>query len=964
MERKILALLCFIAMMTLLLASCGNIGNIGDTDNQGGAGEICEHTFSDKWSANSIQHWHAVTCEHTSLKADVDSHIDSDENGECDVCAYDVGHEHTFSDAWQSDASHHWRESTCSHLGEKTDLTVHTDSDFDASCDTCSAHVHVIDVFGKCTSCGEKVADVDISNLDAIIPIIVSNAGKIASGTLNYEFFSSTPSTPGLIRNEMTLAYVLGNNAAYYRSENRSNNYGNTASDTQESWYHLVDADSVFGVYRQVNGSAVSDFMLDAAASVSKLVGHYYSVSTLASAHGAENLLGELYSLAKTDNSTGFTSAYGNGIYTFAFNYLYVNSDTGMGEAPHTDYYKVKVSFNISDSGALTSLNVLCDCYSNSLENDLDNDFDYDKATNTVTMRDNARPDTYSFSVTQTEGARDYVSEHPRSEFIPDDFDVFTDPACTDKVTGTLSATVDKVFHLYLGNFAPAGTSISYVADSFAVFCPYSDAICFSNSITASIVINIKTEGTYTFTITAGDIVKEITVTAVKQTPPQVDPTPIPENTLAVQITDNNAWNKDFVTFVAPADADYTFIIPAGAYVGAWGDGEAEPFADYNVLDQLTKLPLGGTKTVSLKEGESYKFFVSAPEMNITVYISYEISDYTGNNGSENVPEEPVLEPITVGTHTVVVTDSDITSESISYILEVTEEGTYTFDGEGVFANFYSSNGLLVSRGTAYLTKDTYTVSVYVGGLTEPGEYTFTLSYSAPIGGGTEDPDPTPTPTPDPEPDADRTGLEGTFIAHTVYNSNVRVLVNSTSINIIDPEGRVLTFTYTYVDGVFEVYYKGNKLPNTTDPKFTITDGVLTEIVNNGNHYTLEPTDEEITLENNGTKPAPTEPDGTEQNPYVLDTLPESITFTSNTTSKVFYVFTAEKSGTFTITWPSADSWGNVFELDENGNNTGNDTSAYLTETITLEITEGYTYKFSLGTWNKSGKITVTLSID
>ena len=173
-----------------------------------------------------------------------------------------------------------------------------------------------------------------------------------------------------------------------------------------------------------------------------------------------------------------------------------------------------------------------------------------------------------------------------------------------------------------------------------------------------------------------------------------------------------------------------------------------------------------------------------------------------------------------------------------------------------------------------------------------------------------------------------------------------------------------MTFTYTYVDGVFEVYYKGNKLANTKDPKFTITDGVLTEIVNNGNTYTLEPTDEEITLENNGTNPTPREPDGTEQNPYVLDTLPESITFTSNTTSKVFYVFTAEKSGTFTITWPSADSWGNVFELDENGNNTGNDTSAYLTETITLEITEGYTYKFSLGTWNKSGKITVTLSID
>ena len=958
MERKILALLCFISILTLWLASCGDKANNGDTDNQGDA---CVHTFSDKWSSSELQHWHAVTCEHTSLKSDVDSHVDADEDGACDVCAYELGHEHTFSDAWQSDATHHWRESTCSHQGEKTDLATHTDTNSDASCDTCSAHVHAVDVFGKCTSCGEKVADVDVSNLDAIIPIVVSNSGKISSGTINYEFFSSTPSTTGFIKNNTALSYVLGKDAAYYHSKNESNNYGSKASDTQESWYHLVDSDSVFGVYRQSGDGVQGDFMLDAAASPSKLIGYYYSVSTLASAHGAENLLSELYGLAKSDNSTKFTSAYGNGIYSFSFNYLYVNFDTAIGEEPHTDYYEVKVSFKISDSGALTSLNVLCDCYSNSLENELDNDFDYDEATNTVTMRDNARPDTYSFTVTQSEGARDYVSEHPRSEFIPEDFDVFTDPACTVKVTDTVSATVGNVFHLYLGNFAPAGTSISYVADSFSVFCPYSDAICFANAITSSIVINIKTEGTYTFTVTAGDIVKEITVTAVKETPPAVDPTPVPDNALTVEITDNNAWNKDFVIFVAPSDADYTFTVEAGSYVGAWVDGEAEPFADYNILDKLTNKPVGGSKTISLKEGESCKIFIFAPQMNTTVYILYTVSDYTGNNGNDDDSQTPTLELINVGTHTVTVTDSDITSESISFLLDVTSDGTYSFTGEGLFANFYSMDGMLVSRNMAYLTKDTYTVSIYVGGLTEPGDYTFTLSYTAPISGG-EDPDPTPDPTPDPDPN--RTGLEGTFIAHTVYNSNVRVLVDSTAIYIIDPEGRVATFTYTYVDGVFEVYYKGNKLPNVTDPKFTITDGVLTEIVNNGNYYTLEPTDEEITLENTGNQTAPQEPDGTEKNPYVLETLPESITFKSNTTSKVYYVFTAEKSGTFTITWPSADSWGNIFELDENGANTGNDASAYLTRTITLEVTEGCTYKFSLGTWNKSGEITVTLSID
>jgi hypothetical protein len=217
-------------------------------------------------------------------------------------------------------------------------------------------------------------------------------------------------------------------------------------------------------------------------------------------------------------------------------------------------------------------------------------------------------------------------------------------------------------------------------------------------------------------------------------------------------------------------------------------------------------------------------------------------------------------------------------------------------------------------------------------------------------------PDPDPGVGTDPNPG--KTGLEGGFIATSVFNSNVRVLITSTSINIVDPEGRVITFTYTYVDGVFEVYYNGNKLPNSGDPEFTIENGVMTAIRNNGTDFTLTPTDEEIIIDKGNDEPV-----GSLYNPIVLETLPETLTVVSDTTEKTYYSFTATESGTLTFTWPSADSWVDIYELDASGNNTQNNSSTYLTSSFHFEIEEGKTYRFGLGTANKKGEFVITLAV-
>ena len=53
-------------------------------------------------------------------------------------------HQHTFSEEWAFDATHHWHEATCEHSGEKGDYAEHT---WDGGTVTTAA---------TCTEAGEK----------------------------------------------------------------------------------------------------------------------------------------------------------------------------------------------------------------------------------------------------------------------------------------------------------------------------------------------------------------------------------------------------------------------------------------------------------------------------------------------------------------------------------------------------------------------------------------------------------------------------------------------------------------------------------------------------------------------------------------------------------------------------------------------------------------------------------------
>ena len=95
------------------------------------------HSYSTDWSKDAENHWHAVTCLHNTPVADKAPHEDKNNDGDCDTCGWNNGHEHTYSDEWTYDATDHWHEASCDHTVAPADKAAHVDGDKDGLCETC-----------------------------------------------------------------------------------------------------------------------------------------------------------------------------------------------------------------------------------------------------------------------------------------------------------------------------------------------------------------------------------------------------------------------------------------------------------------------------------------------------------------------------------------------------------------------------------------------------------------------------------------------------------------------------------------------------------------------------------------------------------------------------------------------------------------------------------------------------------
>ena len=103
------------------------------------------HNYSNEWSKDGSYHWQACSgCEETRNKAEHDWNsgvvtlqpTNTSEGARtytCNTCGQTKvesipvldAHEHTFSESWSSNETHHWYEATCEHTDEKKDYNEH-----------------------------------------------------------------------------------------------------------------------------------------------------------------------------------------------------------------------------------------------------------------------------------------------------------------------------------------------------------------------------------------------------------------------------------------------------------------------------------------------------------------------------------------------------------------------------------------------------------------------------------------------------------------------------------------------------------------------------------------------------------------------------------------------------------------------------------------------------------------------
>lgn len=115
-----------------------------------------QHTYSDAWNNDATNHWHDATCEHTTEKGDLAAHDTNGTDGACSVCGYKPTtstHQHALS-GWQKDATEHYKTCTGANCtaaaGTKFEKAAHDTKGQDGACSVCgykpatSTHQHTL----------------------------------------------------------------------------------------------------------------------------------------------------------------------------------------------------------------------------------------------------------------------------------------------------------------------------------------------------------------------------------------------------------------------------------------------------------------------------------------------------------------------------------------------------------------------------------------------------------------------------------------------------------------------------------------------------------------------------------------------------------------------------------------------------------------------------------------------------
>ena len=1008
--KRVLALLACLVLSVAAFASCNGIPGTNDGGNGDGSHT---HTYATEWSKDAEGHWYEATCECTDVTETKLNHVDANNDGACDVCTY-TDHTHTYeTETWTVNCTKHWRAATCGHIVAGIDEADHADTDGDGKCDVCAyviedihkhyyatewssdaenhwhaalcehevevadKEAHNLNAAGICTVCEARVATVDRTNFEAVLNAAMAQSHKVVSGTVGFvNYVYGGNHTDGLVletglMNEVY--YTLGNGDSYISMKVFDKNGNFTGLD--EQWFETLEDGTLFGVMRETNSINITPCDAPAA----KLNGYNYmpgsylatiseDTSTLA------NTLAAMYSVITAGkNVSDIEQNYDEktGVYSFSYTWFTVNTTMSGDtiENIQVELYNASAEFSVNEDFVIDNAEFAVAVYRNF---EADMDLSYDPDTNKVTLLPGANPTVYAYAVGQTSGERTFTSPYPKASLMPTDFELYyvtedeyddnsqlvilDEELLVDKDgdgVDDLTLAVDEYVRLHLGNLIPITALASFLDESDfemtfvnndenATGILWKDEMFIKPSYSAysdCITFRVAEAGNYTVTIKFGKVTKTISVTVAGEVIPE-----LPEDTADtkyVMTTDTNGWDDEY-TYTAAASGTYTFTVPEG--LGFWLSTSDQPEVDFN------NQPNGGIVTVEIAEGKTITFNISA-ETRYTVFaigVSFVAGDVTeepeGGEGGEGSEGGTIASDISgtyyAGSNTLVIGNDGTMTFTYG---ATTLNYTYRVEGNEVY---YSLNG-----NNEYTA--TNSMAVYFGYLTfnaegKPATFEYNnVSYAL-------------TTTPPSQGGGNEGGEEEETKTLTVGNNTIEV-----TDEILDEGGVAYTFvvinpgTYTF-NGDFMARVldaDGNQVGvgsvSLTVGTYTVNLG--TGLISSAGSYNLEIAYTAPTVDEEGGS-------GTESDPYVRNEFPGSVTFESNTYDKVYYVFTAQESGTVNFTWPTADSWFGITELDANGDNTSNSTSGFEKTTHSFVVTEGTQYSVYFGTWNVAGEVTITIT--
>lgn len=727
MKKKISVLVSALASLSLFATACDN----GHT-----------HTFSDTWESDATNHWHAATCEHGEEKNSLAKHADADEDGKCDVCAYEVGHTHTYAEDWSKDDTHHWHASTCTHTDEVADKGLHEDAAADGTCDVCGGHAHVVNKAGVCDVCDEQVKPMDETNLEMVIAATALRYKNIKESTIVEEFSSTIKSvfddsvsdgeSPyGYKNSQTTTVYTLGENATMVVSstENQTKDkYANgdiyeieTESNSKKWMYY--DANDTETPYKAIHEETTDVGTADQKTNIAPisvgaddLFGYYYAVSTLADAYSAENILAALYEMSQDVTASDFsvTPLVDQNRYMFTFNNLIIRkTETSVGTVTNVNLFETTVAFEYSDTYELTTLYICTDCYTNDAGAGSEADVTLEEVDGEWVKKDGATPNTYEITTVQTVGERTYTHTKSINEYLPTTF-TFTNGSETVTNNATLSyergedLEIDIVCDGYFDLIRDQVNATLTSADGNPV-----TSIGFRSEGTPFISSSKLPEGTYTLTVKNGN--DTLLTATVEVEAPQVQGASI-----SVEITDTYTF-VDVASLEASESGTYTFTLPEG--YGAW-DKDAyddnyrgSPYVDPQ--DFYSYDPSNTSFSVDIAAGDTYEFYVLSIVGKGIVQIPYtfEAKDVQGGGGDVGGGDSGITYDtvLATGSNTVYFSSTEISNGSAVRLFTVTTAGDYSFKSNDLSVTAVAlSGGTEVTRNSDYsysLTAGTYSVT-------------------------------------------------------------------------------------------------------------------------------------------------------------------------------------------------------------------------------------------------------------